>query len=109
MTEMVERVAKTLFEENQLDNEAKYGSWNSAGEGAREEYRYMVRLAIGAMREPTVAMLDAGDSQMPQIASGQDITTGYDALKDAWPAMIDAALADAGVTISNDPSNTTSP
>jgi hypothetical protein len=41
-------------------------------------------------REPTEAMLEAGDSMMPQIAPGQDITTGYDALKEVWPAMYDA-------------------
>lgn len=41
--------------------------------------------------EPTDAMLSAGDSMMPQIAAGEDITTGYDALKEAWPAMMNAA------------------
>ena len=54
--------------------------------------------AIVAMREPTEAMLAAGDSMMPQIAAGEDITTGRDALADAWPAMIDQALADGTVS-----------
>jgi hypothetical protein len=40
--------------------------------------------------EPTPEMLSAGDSMMPQIAPGEDITTGYDALVDAWPAMLAA-------------------
>lgn len=51
------------------------------------------RAAIAAMRDPTATMLSEGDSMMPQIVDGQDITTGYDALKEAWPVMIDAALA----------------
>ena len=41
--------------------------------------------------EPTAAMLSAGDSQMPQIAPGQDVTTGYDALPDVWRDMLAAA------------------
>jgi hypothetical protein len=44
-------------------------------------------------REPTEEMLSAGDSMMPQIAAGEDITTGYDALAEAWPAMIAARPA----------------
>jgi hypothetical protein len=41
-------------------------------------------------RAPTEAMLAAGDSTMPQIAAGEDVTTGRDALSEAWPAMLDA-------------------
>lgn len=53
------------------------------------------RAALAALREPSETMLSAGDSVMPQIAKGEDITTGYDALKEAWPAMIDAALTES--------------
>jgi hypothetical protein len=98
MSEMVDRVARTLFEENQFDNEAKYGSWDSAGEGAREEYRYMVRLAIRAMRKPTEAMIDAAYTGYDSEGFG---IGRHDALT-VWQAMIDAILSDDGVTTSDE-------
>lgn len=69
-------------------------------EGLAAEAKYYRQLVqrndyVRVPREPTEAMLSAGDSTMPQIAPGQDITTGYDALKEAWPAMVDAALSSA--------------
>lgn len=87
MIEMIERVAKALYERDGNEND-----WAKADGDCRRLYRKCARVAVKAMREPTDAMLSAGDSMMPQIAPGQDITTGHDALKDAWPAMIDAAL-----------------
>ncbi len=44
----------------------------------------IARNVIKAMREPTEAMLEAGDAGMAKA--------GHDASEFAWPAMIDAAL-----------------
>jgi hypothetical protein len=85
-SEMVERVARAMWQADPVSYHL-----------AQEQMEAKARLAIAAMRVPTMDMLDAGDSMMPQIAKGQDISTGYDALKDAWPEMIDAALSGSSV------------
>lgn len=102
-SEMVERVAKALRRADAENGSEVTGS--SQGHG--NYYHYLAVATIAAMREPTDAMLSAGDSMMPQIAKGQDITTGYDALQEAWPAMIDAALSDETMTAPTEPKPTT--
>lgn len=82
MSEMIQRVARALA---QLEGHENLPTLQSA-------YEQRARVAIEAMREPTDRMLSSGDSMMPQIARGEDITTGYDALREAWPEMISAAL-----------------
>jgi len=101
MSEMVERVARALLDAP-LDNDKvepetvrcmlescyasqiDYGVSESAKEHVVEIGRIAARAAIEAMREPTEAMLEAGDTAM---------TRNHDTSEDAWPAMIDAALA----------------
>lgn len=105
--DMVERVARAIFEQELRNHPEPYEItpllpppiWDDPGRLSpfgKDCYLRCARAAIEAMREPTEGMLSAGDSMMPQIAKGQDITTGYDALKDAWPAMISAALEQEG-------------
>lgn len=86
MNNVIDRVATVLEEHFWRDD---HGGTDA---GQRLYIRTVAELAIYAIREPTAAMLNAGDSVMPQIAAGEDIMTGYDALKEAWPIMIDAAL-----------------
>jgi len=84
MSEMVERVARAMFEDDQFDYEPKMPTWEETG--VREEYRRKARIAIEAMREPTEAMIDRGLAWPNSF-----VKTGV------WLAMIDAALTDAGV------------
>lgn len=85
--ELIDRVATVLEEHFWRDD---HGGTEA---GQRLYIRTAAEIAVRAMRVPTEEMLSAGDSMMPQITKGQDIATGYDALKEAWPVMIDAALS----------------
>lgn len=77
MSEMVERVAKALFEW-----QASHGDWNAAdAEDIREDCRTAAREAIGAMHGPTDAMCEAA----AECDGPPSIT---------WEAMIDQALKD---------------
>lgn len=98
---IIDRVARAAWERRMQGMRALFPHDNSPGMSETWEtmlpsfralWREVARTSIEAMREPTEDMLGAGDSKMPEIAKGQDITTGRDALAEAWPAMIDAAL-----------------
>jgi hypothetical protein len=83
-SEMVERVAKAIYE-----NET-WKSWEHEGriDPWRDAYIVAAQAAIAAMREPTEAMLKVGE---------------YGAIKPAfvWGIMIDAALGEDFVTITD--------
>lgn len=73
MSEMVERVARAMFEAD------RGGSWDDVRENSKAMWRSFARAAIEAMREPTEAMINVGwrsmnDERLP------------------WEVMIDAAL-----------------
>jgi hypothetical protein len=80
MNEMVERVARVMFEVD------RGGSWDDVRENSKAMWRSFARSAIGAMREPTEAMQEAG-----WATSDRDY-----GLKpsEVWSAMIKAALSD---------------
>lgn len=80
MSEMVERVARAIAEEI---NGGKFDDARWYNDDQRDVHRRRARAAIEAMREPTEAMLTAGDSAMIR----KD-----DAAADAWQAMVDEAL-----------------
>lgn len=85
MNEMVERVAEALAGRQ----------WTSMEDGnvycsnpTKYHYREQARAAIAAMREPTNAMVDAG--QKPPRAPFRYMAEA--SLRLRWLAMIDAAL-----------------
>lgn len=82
MNEMIERVARALFEEEWDDKSSD--PWESAEEDEREAWRKSARAAIEAMREPTAAMEDAME--------GVTEYGGHISPSNAWHAAIDAAL-----------------
>jgi hypothetical protein len=97
MNEMIERVARALFDASQKNlvvsrtNELLYGKSDVTWEyinsehvvsSIAEDYRTRARAAIEAMREPTEAMLKSGDSS--RAAAFGCVST--------WQEMIDAAL-----------------
>lgn len=90
---MIERIGKAIYDNMCLANPHVMTTWETLPYDLKTYYREQGRAAIEAMRKPTDEMLAAGDSMMPQIAKGQDVSTGLDALAEAWPTMIDAALA----------------
>jgi hypothetical protein len=49
-----------------------------------ESFCNIARAVLTAMREPTGSMIDAGNQEL-----------GFDDVTPAWPAMIDAALAES--------------
>lgn len=76
MTSMVERVARAIAD-------------NTLGMSA--DYEYAARAAIAAMREPTEAMVAAGD--IPEIVNCSGGCMAEGANPDlVWHAMIDEAL-----------------
>jgi hypothetical protein len=74
MSEMVERVAKSLWAETR----PPYLKWDEAFPVILDSYRHQARAAIAAMREPTEEMLVAASREVVSEAK--------------WRAMIDAAL-----------------
>jgi len=79
---MVERVAKAIY---QADGfmltmcETADESWAKDRDDVRERYRLKARAAIAAMREPTVAMIDAGfvTISSQKIKRPRDPTSAY--------------------------------
>jgi hypothetical protein len=80
---MIERVARALCSYEGLPENTTHG-----GQPMWVEFTPVARTVIAAMRDPTLEMLDAGFLAKP----GKD---GLIAPVHVWPAMIDAALAQA--------------
>ena len=59
MSEMIERVARAMWRECEPSS---FG-WE---ESDRDNYRRLARAAIAAMREPTIALYEAGGAAVPQ-------------------------------------------
>ncbi|MBR2268746.1 hypothetical protein [Sphingobium sp.] len=85
MSEMIERVAKAIYEED--DPWHKAWPWPNLNEsqGSPEPYRRIAAAAIKAMREPSEAMIEAGQQTDETITA-----------VDVYRAMIDAALVGEG-------------
>lgn len=77
MTSMVELVARAINKE-----------LTGSEENVNDFRRRLARAAIEAMREPTEAMIDAGEN------TGINLWIQFEAVI-AWQAMIDAALAES--------------
>ena len=110
MGEMVERVAKALYEISPYEDagEAIDGfqvtpggpvKWESLVEcygDAADEWREQARAAIAAMREPTGLAIRDGmiaiETRRPECGSSREQAAA------CWRAMIDAALADGPAT-----------
>lgn len=87
MSEMVERVAVALAKSNGGDFfDPKFYT-----EEQRNVWRTKARDGISAMREPTTAMLAAGDCE---IFEDRAAPTDWQlrAVRSGWRAMVDAAL-----------------
>ena len=89
MTDMIERVAKAMAENDSgpMDSALFAIHWREFGEG----YIDSARAAIAAMREPTEAMLEAADAVMlhrPVVKKPDRLST----LTLGFNAMIAAAL-----------------
>jgi hypothetical protein len=82
MNEMIEIVAKAI--EDYCWKYEPHTPINANG---------IARAAIAVMREPTEAMLDAGEEKTLEPDSDR-LYIGYYPLKFAWEAMIDRALVD---------------
>ncbi|WP_313326297.1 hypothetical protein [Sphingobium yanoikuyae] len=93
MSEMIERVAKAIYEED--DPWHKAWPWPNLNEsqGSPEPYRRIAAAAIKAMREPTNFMLvEATENAGPIDCCSVD----EKGAKEVWQAMIDAALVGEG-------------
>jgi hypothetical protein len=93
MNEMVERVARALYE-------ARWGGgdWDTLAKQRNAEFEIakwmpMALAAIAAMREPTAKMAEAGEDTLTSWDQDDGNRCECDAKK-VWPAMIDAALRD---------------
>ncbi len=83
MSEMVERVARSIY-----DGYAWAEDWEDAGYGQKYAHRCAAKAAIVSLREPTEAMIEAG----------APFTEWTENTQDCWRAMIDAALANTPET-----------
>lgn len=88
MTEMVDRVARAMFDQDHDEG------WDRGEAATKQIYLNNARAAIEAMREPTEEMVDAAHTaQRWSEGFGPDIGKVQDQLK--WQAMIDVALMEA--------------
>lgn len=87
MSEMVERVAKAIFDRGSVLQKP----WEEADDGHREFYRSLARAAIEAMREPTEAMVDvvAPSLFLPGVTTPKSERRTASSI---FTGMIDAAL-----------------
>lgn len=85
MSEMIERVARAMaFADLGTDTwDVKSEEDDGCGYLGKEDFRVMARAAIEAMREPTMAMIDAGDAEDVHCLAQASVH---------YTAMIDAAL-----------------
>jgi hypothetical protein len=83
MTDMVERVARAIYEDR---NGPRCEPWGTKPKGHKDPYRADARAAIEAMREPTEAMVGSGaDHDAEGGGTGNPLAI--------YTAMIDAALS----------------
>ena len=96
MSEMVERVARALFEEAERQLRAAYPNrdpvqWGNCVAFDHDSHCAYARAAIASMREPTKEMVETGEltifeDQARQAEFSMDLT------RVGWRAMIDEAL-----------------
>ena len=80
---MVERVAETIWMENRPEGAPIYDELDFLDQG---RVKMIARACIKVMREPTEEMVEAGNAAgAPWESEAQDF-------REAWIAMIDAAL-----------------
>lgn len=99
MTEMVERVARAMWEWQRsncfiagtIPVADLWPAWESAKEDSRESELGRARAAIEAMRAPTEAMGEAGDG-VPSGPGFCDEPGDPPSVYGIWQAMIDEAL-----------------
>lgn len=93
MNEMVERVARAMWESMRLEYDQMV-PWEEAQDNndelgpARRQLRLMARAAIAAMREPTEEMFRAAE----EVVDPDDRFSF--SFAECWRAMIDAVLAE---------------
>ena len=91
MSEMVERVAKAIRDHNMRQGGVEPASDMTPFEA--QHYTAEARAAIAAMREPTEAMVLAGDDAQTDIQGPDEGIQVAMCSSVPWQAMIDAALS----------------
>ncbi len=90
---IIERAARATFEAVQADGGGFTEPWDAPSmERVRATYRKAVAATIAAIREPSEAMIKAGNGSKPYNLTGYCEGTIHPVVQRAWPAMIDAAL-----------------
>lgn len=87
---MIERVAIALYGADgfALAMWPPAEAWLKDRESVRERYRGLARAAIGAMREPTEAMVRAGNGDCMSYFGDEP----FPSFERGWASAIDAAL-----------------
>ena len=95
MTDMIERVAKAMAENDSgpMDSALFAIHWREFG----EDYIDSARTAIAAMREPTDEMNDAGADKCDGGGCAEE-SCQFGFMGKIWTAMIDAALEETKST-----------
>jgi hypothetical protein len=96
MSEMVDRVARSLYEQDHASEQwdesyAKYFAWDGPNFKGQDYFRRIALTAIEAMRNPTKDMQKAVEADAV-IQGGLDDCNQHDIPDEAWRIMIDAAL-----------------
>lgn len=104
MTTMIERIARAIYEAAWNSEPDQFvsalhdldGNMHATLDG-EFDMRIFARAVLKAMREPTTAMIDAGNDCGDWGPPGySDHANGPAGPENCWPAMIDAALKEDG-------------
>ena len=90
MSEMVDCMARAMFERIAKRPTATHRRWETLPERGKNYYRADARAALVAELEPTAKMVMAGGVQL--LNRGEYDPTAADGAVEIWRAMIDAAL-----------------
>lgn len=102
MSEMIEKIARAICDAGREDDP----QFDLMSAQVKESYRHEARAAIEAMREPSKAMVEAGDTALENVTDS-DWDSGADgnghnshewiisgAQTEIYQAMIDSALSE---------------
>jgi hypothetical protein len=94
MSEVIERVARAIYDASRLPQQPKWDDHMRSGfhPGLREGAYKLARAAIEALRLPDEAMLAAAWDAMNPEGQSQSEGVSTDTIRDGYDAMIDAAL-----------------
>lgn len=88
----IERATRALWNLHPLTEDGVPIPWERVDAGIKADLALEVRAVITSIREPSEAMVKAGNASKPFNVVGYCEGTAHPVVQRSWPAMIDAML-----------------